>query len=152
MSDINQAKKLLLADYERERDELTLVIAKLRRDLRMDSEDGPADVEPPAVQAANGSASKLEDVVKPGDFYGMSQIGAVKAFLERRGKRNTASLQEIAQALLRGKATEAAMDDKDIRNLSSNLSKNADFQSIAKGRWGLSEWYPGTEKTPLPIP
>ena len=33
MGDINQAKRLLLAEYEREQQELSIVIARLRREL-----------------------------------------------------------------------------------------------------------------------
>ena len=142
MGDINQAKRLLLAEYEREQQELSIVIARLRRELGMASDESSDEPEPAAGQATNGSL-KVEDLVKPGDFYSMTQLAAVRVFLDRRGKRSTASLQEIGQALLRGKAIETAHDEKGMRNLSSNLSKTPDFKSIAKGRWGLAQWYGG---------
>ena len=145
MADINQAKRLLLSEYERERQELDGFIARLRRELGMASDEAVDEPEEVAIQATNGSL-KVEELVKLGDFYRMTQLAAARAFLERRGERNTASLQEIAQALLGGKAIETALDDKGIRNLSSNLSKTPDFQSIAKGRWGLAKWYGGTGK------
>ena len=144
MGDINQAKRLLLAEYEREQQEVSIVIARLRRELGMASDESSDEPEPVAGQATNGSL-KVEDLVKPGDFYRMTQLAAVRVFLHRRGRgeRNTASLQEIGQALLRGKAIETDLDEKKMRNLSSNLSKTPDFQSIAKGRWGLAKWYGG---------
>ena len=146
MADINQAKRILLAEYERERDELNLLISRLRRELGIGSEPVKYEVEPSTLPVSNGSQIKVEELVKPGDFYGMSQVGAAKVFLERRGERNTATLQEIAQALLRGKAIDTALDEKGMRNLSSNLSKSGDFKSIAKGRWGLAKWYGGKKK------
>ncbi len=145
MGDINQARRLLLAEYERERDELAVMIARLRKELGMAAEES-AETEQATVQPQTGSAGSVEELVKPGDFYRMSQLAAVRVFLERRGERNTASLQEIAQALLRGKAIEAPLDEKGMRNLSSNLSKTGDFESIAKGRWGLTKWYGGAGK------
>lgn len=145
MTDINQAKRLLLAEYEREQQELSVFIGRLRRELGMASEEAINEPEEVAIQATNGSL-RVEDLVKPGDFYRMTQLAAAREFLETRGHRKTASLQEIAQALLRGKAIEAALDDKGMRNLSSNLSKTPDFQSIAKGRWGLAKWYGGAGK------
>ncbi|MFZ0913830.1 MAG: hypothetical protein WBQ76_16160 [Candidatus Korobacteraceae bacterium] len=146
MTDVIQAKRLLLSEYERERRELDGFITRLRRELGIASEEAVDQPEEEAIQATNGSSLRVEDFVKPGDFYRMTQLAAVREFLERRGQRNTASLQEIAQALLRGKAIEAALDDKGMRNLSSNLSKTSDFQSIAKGRWGLAKWYGGAGK------
>lgn len=145
MSDLNQAKRLLLSEYEREQRELSIIIGRLRRELGMDSEESRDELEAPPFQSPNGNL-KVEDIVKPGDFYGMTQLGATRDFLERRGERQTASLQEIAQALLRGKAIDTALDEKGMRNLSSNLSKTPDFQSIAKGRWGLAKWYGGRGK------
>lgn len=139
MTDINDAKRTLLAEWERERDELDRMIVRLRREL---SQGGPI-----TVSAENGAvktpAASIDVLVQPGDFFGMSQVEAVKDYLQRRGKRNTASLQEIAAALYRGKQTEKLVEGDALRNLSSILSRaKDDFLSVARGRWGLVEWYP----------
>ncbi len=111
MTDVIQAKRLLLSEYERERRELDGFITRLRRELGIASEEAVDQPEEEAIQATNGSSLRVK-AVKPGDFYRMTQLAAVREFLERRGQRNTASLQEIAQALLRGKAIEAALLEK----------------------------------------
>src|SRR5712692_341976 len=107
MSDIDEAKRLILAQYEQEYEDLGRVIARLRRDLgRTPNETAVA-----AAAAENGGAkSKLADVnltqlVKPGDLFGMTQAEAAKKVLQLTGRRPL-SLQDIAGALYRGKATE----------------------------------------------
>ena len=50
--------------------------------------------------------------------------------------------------MFRGKAIDAPIEGPDkLRNLSSLLSKTDIFFSVARGRWGLSEWYPNKTKT-----
>lgn len=148
MTDIKQAKMLVLGEYERERDELNLLISRLRRELGLEASNTSPEPELMISQSSNGVSpqKKVEDLVKPGDFYKMTQIGAARDFLERRGEKNTATLQEISHALLRGKAIDAALDDKGLRNLSSMMSKHDDFTSVAKGRWGLAKWYGGKDR------
>lgn len=140
MTDINQAKQALLAEWERERDELDRMISRLRREL------GLAKSEAPSRSAENGAAKppiSSEVLVQPGDFFGMTQVEAVKDYLQKRGKRNTATLQEIAAALYRGKQTDKLIEGDGLRNLSSILSRGKDdFLCVARGRWGLVEWYP----------
>jgi hypothetical protein len=76
----------------------------------------------------------------------MSQVSAARDFLSRLNKR-TATLNEIATALYRGKCTSQPLDEeKGLKNLSSLLSRSDDFISVAKSRWGLSEWYPNRSK------
>ncbi len=73
----------------------------------------------------------------------MTQVEAAKEYLQKRGKRNTATLHEIAAALHRGKQTDRLIEGDALRNLSSILSRAKDeFLSVARGRWGLVEWYP----------
>ena len=137
-----EAKRALLAEWEANRDNLDILIAALRREL---GEASPHKPEPQQVQpsaAMPSTAININDIVSPGDFFGMSQVEAMKAFLDRTGKK-TASLQELAAALYRGKATEALIEgEKQLKNLSSLLSKtDTVFLSVARGRWGLREWY-----------
>ncbi len=141
-SDLLQAKKALLADWEAQRRRLDTLIDALRVELGVSE---PAKTEPfqIGVSAANMyQPLNVNELIAPGDFFGMTQVDAIQAFLQRTNKR-TASPQEIAQALLRGKAIESPIEtDKAFKNLSSLLSKTDAFFSVARGRWGLKEWYP----------
>lgn len=140
--DLMELKRQLLSHYEREHEELGVMITRLRRELGI----GDAAIIKPTIEAPNGSGTtptaSVTELVKPGDFFGMTQVQAVRAYLERTS-RTPASLQDIAGALHRGKATDRLIEGPAaLRNLSSVLSRSDDFVSVAKGRWGLSEWYP----------
>lgn len=141
MADINEAKRLVLAQYEQERSELDKIIFRLRKDLGMSEEDRPETNGDVDLKPVGGGLQ----AIKPGDLFGMTQVQAAKAFLALNG-RQPASLQEIGTALHRGKATDTLIEGDALRNLSSLLSRSDDFISVAKGRWGLSEWYPNKAK------
>jgi hypothetical protein len=146
MADIKEAKRLVLTQYEQERDELDKIISKLRKDLGM-SEDSrlSSDVLNSESESKPQAAVNVLQLIKPGDFFGMTQVQAAKTFLNHTNRQPVA-LQEIAAALYRGKATEVLIEGDALRNLSSLLSRSDDFISVAKGRWGLSEWYPNKAK------
>ena len=144
MTDINDAKRLILAEWEKKRDDLDVLISALRRELGVSADDAPPS-EVGAMPQTSIAPVRVEDVVTPGDFFGMSQVGAAKEFLTRLNKR-TATLNEIGAALYRGKCTSAPLEEKSLKNLSSLLSRADDFISVAKSRWGLSEWYPNRAK------
>ncbi|MDO8433666.1 MAG: hypothetical protein Q7S58_14775 [Candidatus Binatus sp.] len=145
MADINEAKRALLQEWERERDDLNLMINRLRRELGLSESRIEPEAEAPirTVVPTVVSGITVEELVTPGDFFGMTQIAAAKGFLQRRTKQ-PASLEDIAAALYRGKAIESPIDD--TANLSSMLSRSDEFISVARGRWGLAEWYPGKSK------
>jgi hypothetical protein len=143
MADINDAKRLILAEWEKRRDELDLLISALRRELGMSADSTSPD--PIAITQTSTAPVRVEEIVTPGDFFGMSQVSAAKEFLTRLNKR-TATLNEIGAALYRGKCTSVAFEDKSLKNLSSLLSRSDEFISVAKSRWGLSEWYPNRSK------
>ena len=147
MTDINDAKRLILADWEKRRDDLDVLISALRRELGISADNSQLDATPNTPQNLTSIAPvRVEDVVTPGDFFGMSQISAAKDFLSRLNKR-TATLNEIGAALYRGKSISSPLDEeKGLKNLSSLLSRSEDFISVAKSRWGLSEWYPNRSK------
>jgi hypothetical protein len=139
MTDFTEAKKSLLEEWERRRDELDVLIRALRSELGMTASD-TMKVEYPSAPTAGGV--NVNELVKPGDFFGMTQVEAIETFLQRTN-RQTVTLQEIAGALYRGKATDSLIEgEKRLRNLSSLLSKTDIFYSVARGRWGLTEWYP----------
>jgi len=135
-----EAKQALLADWEAKREELDSLIRALRRELGMSARTAQQPEAGSATLAATGPVN-VNELVTPGDFLGLTQVDAIQQFLSRTG-RKPVSPQEIAQALLRGKAVESALDEKGLKNLSSLLSKTGTFFSVARGRWGLKEWYP----------
>lgn len=142
MTDINDAKRALLAQWEKERDELTPMINRLRRELGEAAPEPSENQRPPGEPPPPGAEGES---VRPGDFFGLTQEKAAREFLVRRN-RVPAELQDIGTALFRGKAISTPYTSENIRNLSSVLSRSDDFISVARGRWGLSEWYPGKVK------
>src|SRR5947207_9516746 len=107
-----QAKLDLRTEWENERDELNRLIARLRKDLGLSSSDVfQSDTQKPQFQGT--AQQNVVDLVQPGDFFGMTQIGATKAFLQRT--RQPASLKDIATALHRGKATENLLSGSALR-------------------------------------
>jgi hypothetical protein len=146
MTDALAMKRALLSEWEAQVSRLTILIEALRAELgesiSTSIEGEKSNIH--SVQVINSNL-RVEDVIKPGDLFGMTQLGAAKEFLTRLN-RKTASLEDISAALYRGKAIETPFDEKGIRNLSSTLSRSDDFISVAKGRWGLKEWYPNRAK------
>src|SRR6266849_1362572 len=119
MADITDAKKALLAEWERERDELNLMIARLRRELGVNAApatESESEAAPRAVVPKVISGVGVDEIVTPGDFFGMTQVAAAKEFLQRR-KKQAAALEDIAAALYRGKAIDSPIED--TANLSS---------------------------------
>ncbi|HJX83278.1 MAG TPA: hypothetical protein VJ723_02920 [Candidatus Angelobacter sp.] len=147
MADTNEAKRALLAEWEKKRDDLNTLIAALRNELGMPgiSTSESSSFTAAQVTTLGPNALDVNSLVQPGDFFGRSQIAAAQSFLERTG-RQPATLQDIAAALYRGKVTDKLLEGTDLRNLSSLLSRSQQFMSVARGRWGLSDWYPGKKK------
>lgn len=140
---LTDMKRAVLAAYVKQRAELDVLIAGLRRDLGEAAEEAPnpPDGAPP-VNLMAATQVNVNELVTPGDFLGMTQVEAIQAFLQRAGKSRPVTLQDIAAALFRGKATETLLEGMKLKNLSSVLSRNQTFLSVARGRWGLTEWYP----------
>lgn len=148
MTEILAAKRLILTEWEKKRDELDMLISALRRELGLSAEEsGGAEINValPISVSTSTSPIKVDELVTPGDFFGMTQVGAAREFLQRLNKR-TATLNEIGAALYRGKAISNPLAENGLKNLSSLLSRSDEFTSVAKGRWGLSEWYPNRAK------
>lgn len=145
MSDIDEAKRLVLDQYEKEYAELGLLIGRLRRDLgitkqeKLNFDAGSRD-----EQNSGHTGTNLQQLIKPGDLFGVTQIEGVKQLLQLN--KQPMSLQDIAAGLYRGRATDALIQGPALRNLSSVLSRSDEFISVAKGRWGLLEWYPTRAK------
>ena len=83
MTDITEAKKIVLAEYERERDELNALIGRLRRELGMDAAsttESASEAASRVVVSQVVSGINLEEIVTPGDFFGMTQVAAAREF------------------------------------------------------------------------
>lgn len=147
--DLRAAKQALLTQWEKERDELNLLISRLKRELGVPAGIAEAitNTEPVPLATLMGVGTiDVNAIVQPGDFFGMTQVKAAVEFLKRTNKQ-TCSLQTIGDALFRGKAIEARVQGAAaLRNLGSLLSKSDEFISVARGRWGLAEWYPNRAK------
>ena len=101
MSDLNNAKRMILAQYEKERDELNHIISRLRRDLGIDG-DVVVTPETAALKIESTAPSvNIQQLIKPGDLFGMTQVEAAKKVLQVTGRRPL-TLQDIAGALYRG--------------------------------------------------
>jgi hypothetical protein len=140
---INEAKRTILEDYEKEYAELGRMIARLRRELGMtETPTSPSTGDlGPAAPSGAGTAN-VSELVTPGSLFGRTQVEAVRTFLELN--RKPASLRDIAEALGRGGATESLIEGTSaLRNLSSVLSRAKHVVvSVRHGYWGLVEWYP----------
>lgn len=142
---LTEAKRTVLASYLKQRAELDLMIAGLQRDLGEGATETPKPESGASGTPLNisvGAAISVNELVTPGDFLGLTQVDAIQAFLQRVGPRRPVTLQEIAAALYRGKATETLLEGVKLKNLSSVLSRNETFLSVARGRWSLAEFYP----------
>jgi hypothetical protein len=143
-----EAKKAVLADAERRIAELQVLAKSLRQDLGMAvdaasaAESGQSQNHVPLSSLVSAGSVNVNELVTPGDFLGMTQVDAIQTFLQRVGKGRPVTLQEIAAALFRGKATDALLEGLKLKNLSSVLSRNEVFLSVARGRWSLAEFYP----------
>lgn len=139
-----EAKKAVLADAERRIAELQVLAKSLRQDLGMAVVETPtADANSNLVPLSSLAGQlNINELVSPGDYLGKTQVDAIQAFLMRVGKGRPVTLQEIAAALFRGKATDALLEGAKLKNLSSVLSRTPTFLSVARGRWSLAEWYP----------
>ena len=101
MPDLNEAKRIVLAQWEQERDDLNRSIARLRRELQIpeagdstQTDSGDTDTEVKGVFGV-----PVIQLIKPGDFFGMSQIEASRKTLQY-SNRQPLGLQEIAAATL----------------------------------------------------
>jgi len=139
-----EAKKAVLADLERRISEMQVHANFLRQDLGMSADElsKPELSAIPSPASSGAGPLNISELVAPGDFLGTTQVDAIQAFLQRVGKGRPVTLQEIAAALFRGKATDTLLEGLKLKNLSSVLSRNETFLSVARGRWGFTEWYP----------
>jgi hypothetical protein len=119
-----------------ERAELDSVIAYASRQLGIEAPQGPM-----ADEGGNGGSVNLTGEpsasVVEGQFVGMSGPKAAKALLERFGRSRPMKTDEIYAAVKKG-----GVNIGSSAALYRSLTRDDAFFKVARGRWGLSEWYP----------
>jgi|SRR5947209_5463967 len=131
----------VLADLERERDELDALIAKLRKKAFQGGEPvGPSGGTGGLI--VNGSAGAPEPLpidITPSTFFGMTIPDAIRLYLKmtKREARATA----ITKALMDGglKTTSANFP----ASVQTALTRMRGEVVLLPTGWGLAEWYPG---------
>ena len=100
--DVIEAKRAILQEYEKDYAELGLMIARLRRELGMTGVPASSSTGDPAPSSNGLGTGKVNviELVSPGDFFGMTQVLAVRYLLDRA--QQPASLRDIAHATLPG--------------------------------------------------
>jgi hypothetical protein len=140
----------VLHDLLARRRELDATIAVLRRAID-DGEVRPG--EPRGECGAPEPGGGLASPPATDAFFGMSIADAARKYLRLRKRK--AATAELAQALEQGGLTHAS--ENFVATVSAILSRESrragEIVKVARGEWGLSEWYPGLrQKRPLPAP
>ena len=95
--------------------------------------------DPAAVESA-----EMRDVgpisVAEGEFYGLSQTKAARAFLERAGRTRPQKTEDILAAIRRGGITVGGKDPAGL--LYRLLLRDKSFRRVGTSLWGLDAWYP----------
>lgn len=130
------AFKTALEVAVRERDELNVLIEQLARRAGVPVPEGGAASSSSSTPAAGPDADPAS-LVADGEFYGQSATKATKALLGKLGRTRPLKTPEIYDAIKKG-----GVAIKDTEVLYKSLARSEDFLRVAKGTWGLAEWYP----------
>ncbi len=119
------------------RQELDVLIAQLASFAGVPVPEGVA-----ASAADSGAQLAAPDtdpsaLVADGEFYGKSATKATRALLSKLGRTRPLKTTEIFEAITKGGVR---IQDTDV--LYKSLARSKDFLRVAKGTWGLAEWYP----------
>lgn len=121
----------------RDRSELDQLIGYLSRRLGVSvpAAEATASASPPTTHIApNADPSAL---VADGEFFGQSATKATKALMAKLGHTRPLKTNEIFDAIMKGGVRIA-----NAEVLYKSLARSDDFLRVAKGTWGLAEWYP----------
>lgn len=134
----------VLADLEAKRAQLDNAIAGIRVMLGLPSGPlvGSASLPQPAASAAEIASDA---------FFGLSIPDAAKKFLAMR--KRTATTPEIVDGLKRGGQQNAASENfaNTVGSVLARVySSGAGIVRVARGTWGLAEWYPNKPRKPGP--
>lgn len=125
----------VLADLERDRDQINAMIAMMRKRAGLSAE------EVPSAPLANGSNSQPSDSteIRSDTFFGMVISDAIKKYLGivKRPKKTT----EIAKALEEGGLQHTSK--RWFATVQTTLNRMHGVIVKLPNGWGLLEWYPG---------
>jgi len=146
MSEDSNPYAAVLADLEKERDQITGMIAMIKRRMGLSSEEST-----PAPTSANNSVSSHENAeIRSDTFFGLSISEAIKKYLAmvKRPQRAT----DIAKALDEGGLLHSSKSWQ--ATVQTTLTRMKGVVVRVPNGWGLMEWYPGRnfEKTAKPAP
>ncbi len=133
----------VLADMEAKRAQLDAAIAGIRVMLGLPA--GTAGVATPSPQPTNSAE------IAPDSFFGLSIPDAAKKFLALR--KRAATTPEIADGLQRGGQPNASSESfpNTVGSVLARVYANgAGIVRVARGTWGLAEWYPNKPRKPVP--
>ena len=123
----------VLADLIARRDDLNKVIAVI--------EPMVGKLAPRDATQFGGTAEQVRD----DSFFGMGIADAAKKLLSM--KKKPLNTQEITDLLKRGGMIGSGNFSGSVGVALHRVNKNdGDIVSIGRGKWGLSEWYPGKRK------
>jgi hypothetical protein len=127
----------VLADLRAKRDELNTAIAAIERLTGISSSQSAA---------APNSNNALSAEVRPDSFFGLSIPDGARKFLKM--SKAPKSSKEIADALDKGGLTHSSADFVNtVGSILNRADKNGgDIVRVARGQYGLAEWYPGMKR------
>jgi len=120
----------------RERAELDSLIEFLSRRLGVEAPVAGVTL---TDQASGAPAPNVDPstLVADGEFFGQSATKATKALMAKLGRTRPLKTNEIFDAIMKGGVRIA-----NVEVLYKSLARSDDFLRVAKGTWGLAEWYP----------
>jgi hypothetical protein len=124
----------VLADLERERDQISGMIAMMKRRMGLSVEDGPVTT---AVASNHGSRDTAE--IRSDTFFGMGIADAIRKYLGMAKRPQRAS--EIAKALDEGGLLHSSKSW--LATVQTTLTRMKGVVVRVPNGWGLMEWYPG---------
>ena len=134
----------VLADLERQRDQILTTIAMIKRMMGLSADEGPIST------FSSNTASNEPAEIRSDTFFGMSISDAIKKYLgmAKRPKR----VSEIAKALEEGGLIHTSKNW--IGTVQTTLTRMKGGVVKVPNGWGLLEWYPGRnfEKPSKPEP
>lgn len=121
-----------------ERRDLDAVIFFLSKILDRPVPDGPGS---PPPRGGVGGTSEVGlnpvDHIKPGSFHGLSSTAAAAKVLARFGDQDNPISTKVIFAAIRQGGVHLGREEA----LYTSLARSNRFKKVAKGMWGLMEWY-----------
>lgn len=115
------------------------IISQLERDLGEAASVDATSVEGQSPAESTSIATRILPIVRPDEFYGMSQTEAAKAFLKKTG--HAIHFAHLVSALQRGGAKLGGADPQKTLYVSLARNPKKEFVWPSKDHIGLKEFY-----------